>query len=152
MLKLKLSSKEARTAIFNWIYEGYRKIMANGGNIKLGKDVIEAQREARDDSNSVRRWIRDSHYVKIARRDVRDSTWKPLKDWYSMYEGYCSENGEKGKQISRSVAKIFREKGFECDHRRDGTWFCIGVLGVDVDDSGNELDGNGCVIDEDLPF
>ena len=152
MLKLKLSSKEARTAIFNWIYEGYRKIMANGGNIELVKDVIEAEREARDDSNSVRRWIRDSHYVKIARRDVRDSTWKPLKDWYSMYEGYCSENGEKGKQISRSVAKIFREKGFECDHRRDGTWFCIGVLGVDVDDSGNELDGNGCVIDEDLQF
>ena len=27
-----------------------------------------------------------------------------------------------------------------------------GKLLIGVDDSGNELDGNGCVIDEDLPF
>lgn len=152
MLKLKLSSKEARTAIFNWIYEGYRKIMENGGNIKLGKDVIEAQKEARDDSNSVRRWIRDSHLVKIARRDNGDPTWKPLKGWYSMYEDYCNENGEKGKQISRSVAKIFREKGFEEAHRDTGTWFCIGTLGVDVDDNGEDISNVQGVIDDGLPF
>lgn len=151
-LKLKLSSKSSRTAIFNWMYEGYKMIMANGGNIKLGKDVIEAQKEARDDSNSVRRWIRDRMLVKIEARPKESPTWKSLKEWYADYVAYCVENGEKGKQISRSVAKIFREKGYECEHRRDGAWFCIGVLGIDVDDSGNELQGKEFLFDDDIPF
>lgn len=126
--------------------------MSNGGNIILGKDVIEAQKDARDDSNSVRRWIRDRMLVKVTGRPKDSPTWKPLKEWYADYEGYCAENGEKGKQISRSIAKIFREKGFEYDRRRDGYWYCIGTLGIDIDDNGNELDGSGSIIDEDLPF
>lgn len=147
-LKYKLSCNEARTAIFNWIYEGYRKIIANGGNIRLGQDVIDAQQEAREDSNSVRRWLRDRMLVKVTGRSPSDQTWKPLKEWYSLYKEYCLENGEKGIQIARSVAKILREKGFEESHRNTGTWFCIGTFGVDVEDETAEEE----TMLEDLPF
>lgn len=152
MLKKKLSSDSARIAIFNWIYEGYRKIMDNGGNIRLGKDVIEAQIAARDESNSARRWIRDAGLVRIDRRDKSDPCWKQLGDWYSQYEEYCRKYGDKSPKIARSVAKVFREKGFEEEHRRNGTWFCIGTLGVDVDDKGKGLDNIGSVLEADLPF
>lgn len=154
MLKIKLSTSEARTAIFNWIYEGYKKIIANGGNIKLGKDVREAQQDARDESNSVRRWIRDMQLVKVTGRDKDDPTWKPVGDWVELYKKYCALNNDKNPQTSRSISKIFKEKGFESEHRRGGTWYCIGTLGVDVDYNGNDMKGVADlgVTDKDLPF
>ena len=152
MLKYKLSTPEARSAIFNWIYEGYRKIMANGGNIKLGKEVQEAQREARDDSNSVRRWIRDTELVRVSGRDKTDPTWKSMGEWVNIYKQYCAANNDKNPQSSRSISKIFREKGYESEHRRDGTWFCIGTLGVDVDYTGNDLNPLLHVDEIELPF
>lgn len=148
-LEAKLSSPSARTAIFNWIYEGYKKIIANGGNINLGQDVLNAQIELREDSNSVRRWIRDTGLVKIAARDYNDSTWKPLKDWHKMYREYCLESGDKNPQNSKSLGKIFREKGFVDKHRDSGTWFCIGTLGVDTNDTGEATTGQK---DDELPF
>lgn len=153
MLKFKLSSNETRTAIFNWIYEGYKKIMANKGNIKLGDAVKTAQQDARDDSNSVRRWIRDDELVKVTNRSKDDPTWKPIGEWVEIYNKYCSKNNDKNPQTSRSVVKILKEKGFESEHRRGGTWYCIGKLGVDIDYNGNDLvNGVKKVNDEDLPF
>ena len=153
-LKMKLSSPESRMAIFNWIYEGYLKIIANGGNITLGKEVIEAQKDAREDSNSVRRWIRDMRFVKLKDRPFGDKTWKTLKDWHNMYREYCIDNGEKNCQISRSMAKIFREKGFEEVHRNNGIWFSIGIEGIDTNVQGevsvDDMDREVSL--EELPF
>ena len=153
-LKMKLSSPESRMAIFNWIYDGYLKIIANGGNITLGKEVIEAQKDAREDSNSVRRWIRDMRFVKLEDRPFGDKTWKTLKDWHNMYREYCIDNGEKNCQISRSMAKIFREKGFEEVHRNNGIWFSIGIEGIDTNVQGevsvDDMDREVSL--EELPF
>lgn len=157
-LKAKLCSTHARQAIFNWIYEGYKMIIANGGNIVLGKEVIEAQNDARADSNSLRRWIRDMRFIKVKDRPFGDNTWKTLKDWHKMYTDYCYDNGEKNPQISRSMSKIFREKGFEETRNKNGIWFSIGSEGIDDvplgTDDGNDSE-SGIIRQvgmDDLPF
>ena len=71
-------------------------------------------------------------FVKLEDRPFGDKTWKTLKDWHNMYREYCLDNGEKNCQTSRSMAKIFREKGFEEVHRNNGIWFSIGIEGIDT--------------------
>lgn len=153
----KLSTSEARKAIFNWIYAGYKKILANDGNIPLGEEVIEAQIALRDDSNSARRWLRDMQYVKISEEDAKADNWKYLTEWHALYKDYCRDYGEANVQIAKSLAKLFREKGFLCKRSNKGFMFCLGVLGVDVDDYGNRVEGDGNPVilskdEEELPF
>jgi P4 family phage/plasmid primase-like protien len=135
MLSAKLSTQEARQAIFNWILEGYKMVMADGGNIKLDEEVLEAQQELRDDSNSARRWLRDNRLVRVVPSNAADTRWKSLTDWRTEYESYCKNNGYKPVG-SKSLSKLFREKEFCEEHRRTGVWFCIGQLGYDTDDEG----------------
>lgn len=148
----KLSTREARTAIFNWIYEGYRKIIANGGNIPLGEDVLNAQIELRDDSNSARRWIRDMRLVRIDPESAKPSNWKYLSEWHAEYKKFCNDNGEVNVKIAKSLSKLFAEKGFASKRGSKGMMFCIGVLGVDVDDKGEAVDSSAAVMEDDLPF
>lgn len=149
-LSYKLSSKDARTAIFNWIYEGYKKIIDNGGNIPLGNDVLQAQKDAQADSNSARRWIRDERLVKIDPDKANAGCWKYLFEWFDIYKEFCNKNGESSVKIAKSLSKIFQEKGFAQKRGSKGIKFCIGKLGVDIDDNGNYLDDS--VSDADLPF
>lgn len=138
MLVLKLSSPEARMAIFNWIYAGYKKIIANGGNIPLGQDVIDAQIAQMEDSNSARRWIRDMQLVKVNDSRFDDERWKTLAEWHREYKEYCNENGELAK-VSKSLSALFREKGFQEKRGNKGTMFCIGKLNVDTNIEGNKI-------------
>lgn len=125
----KLKTVESRKAIFNWIYQGFLNYKANGYKIPLSEDTKKLQLDLRDDSNSLRRWIRDEGFVKVIRPwSATDSSWKLLKDWYKDYKDYCTENGDNHPQITKSMSKIFREKGFTELKRRDGIWFCLGKL------------------------
>lgn len=141
-LSKKLSTPEARIAIFNWIYEGYKKIIANKGNICLGQDVIDAQLELRDDSNSARRWIRDMCLVKTSSMETGDPRVKTLSEWHKMYSNYCIENGDRSPKNAKSLSRLFMEKGFIKDHSRNGTVYCIGQLNVDTDETGGLIDPN----------
>lgn len=151
-LESKLSTPRARAAIFNWIYEGYKNIIANGGNIKLGKEVVDAQMELRDDSNSARRWLRDCELVYVDPNGREDKRWKLFKEWHRMYREYCQENGERYPQTSKSLGKLFREKGYATRKDASGVWYCIGQMGVDT------LPNRDCVSydvptdEEELPF
>jgi P4 family phage/plasmid primase-like protien len=149
MLSYKLGTTEARKAIFNWILEGYNELLANDGNIKLGEDVVKAQMDLRDDSNSARRWLRDFSYIKVIPEDSpgqRDARWKPLSKWREEYEKYCIENGYKAVG-AKSLGKLFKEKGFAKSHRNTGDWYCIGE-GITAE----ELYDGGGHNAHDLPF
>lgn len=145
-LGYKLAEPEHRAAIFNWAIDGLKKIIANNGNIELGKDVIQAQLDLRDDSNSLRRWIRDSCLVKINPvDDMKDIRWKSLSAWHKLYREYCDSMGDRSPQNAKSMGKLFKEKGYEYKHRADGAWYCIGTVDVDSTADGEPL--NGAVID-----
>lgn len=126
-LPAKLATPDNRQAIFNWIYDGYRRIVENDGQIILGEDVKDEQKKIRDDSNSARRWIRDSCYVAIPESDGYNHEWKSLKEWHGLYKIYCNENGDFKPRTANGLAKLFREKGFPEKRKSDGLYFLLRV-------------------------
>lgn len=135
-LTAKLSTTEARQGIFNWILEGYKKVLSNGGDIKLGEPVKQAIEDLRADSSPMRRWLRDGGYCALPEQDLSDPRWRPLKDLYAECAAYCAENGYPKPSDSRAIAKMLRS--IDCLSRRKGggTWCLVGRKGVDTDATG----------------
>ena len=141
MLTHKLTTPEARLAVWHWVYEGYRKIMRNQGNIRLGEDVVRAQQILQDHSNSVRLWFSDSGY-KVVDKPLRgDTRWRTLKDLYAEYKAYAESHGYDASPDSRDISGVIRSKGASRQNgneRRtaDGIGFCIEKI---LDDKSNIL-------------
>lgn len=130
-LTQKLTTPEARQYIFTWIYEGYKKIIRNGGNILLGEDVLKAQQELQDDSSSARRWWRDSGYEVVRRPEEKDTRWRTLKELYAEYVAYAEDCGYPTVKKRADVSAMIRSKGYSTEignERRmaGGIEFCIG--------------------------
>lgn len=119
----KLTTPEARQRVFLWIYEGYRKIIRNNGNIVLGESVLEAQTRLQDRSNSVRRWWDDSEYDKA--ESEANGVWKSLKELEAKYKAYCEEVGDMVMK-GRPVSAMLRARGVREERRRDGWHFLVG--------------------------
>ena len=125
-LEAKLREDRVRAAIFNWIYEGYRQLMANRCKIDMSDEVMAMREDMRSDSNSARRWVRESRLVRVEPEGRYDERWKSLREWLKMYRDYCMEYGEK-QRTGKSVSALFKELGYAAEKRRDGMWYCIGV-------------------------
>lgn len=121
-LTQKLTTPEARQRVFLWIYEGYRKIMRNNGNIVLGESVLRAQARLQDRSNSVRRWWDDSVYCKP--KSEKSGFWKPLKELEAEYKQYCEESGDQ-QMKGRPVSAMLRGKGIKEDRNSKGVIFLV---------------------------
>lgn len=125
-LTFKLRAPEVKQAIFNWVLEGYYKVIECHGNIEVGQSVVETQKLLREDSNSVRRWIRDVGLVRVEPISAYEKRWRKLTEWYSDYKKYCEENGERNPQKSSSLSRLFKSMNFVYERRSTGVWFCIG--------------------------
>lgn len=146
MLTQKLTTPDARRYIFTWIYEGYKKMLRNNGNIKLGDDVINAQRMLQDHANSARSWWSDNGYVVAKPEEKKDPRWRPLKDLYHEYCAYTAEQGYEKAMKSTEVSAMLKSKGCSTDSgtmRRvsTGMEYCIGKLGYDTTDDGRLIHG-----------
>lgn len=141
-LTYKLKAEEVRQAIFNWVLEGYYRVLENNGDIILGEHVVDAKRELCDDSNSTRRWIRDMGYIPETPKDGYSYGWNKLQDWYAEYKRYCEENGERNPQKSVSVSKTLKNIGFYWERRGTGTWFYFGRTEEQTQSSGTYM-GSG---------
>lgn len=146
----KLAKAEVKAAIFNWLYEGYQKVVENNGKIEVSDTIREINKEIREDSNSARRWIREECFVAVEPNGKNDINWKSMRSWMAEYQEYCKGFSEAPKSV-KSVSKLFQELGFKSERRSDGIWYCIGrkVLGdagpVAIADSKEE-------VEEELPF
>lgn len=134
-LSQKLTTPEARSYIFTWMYDGYKKIMRNGGNIKLGEDVMQAMRDLQDNSSSARRWYRDFGYVAIKNPYKKDIHWRPLSELYAEYENYAKECGYTAIMKSHEVANMLRSKEVASVRRTKGLWFCLKTEYNEVDNN-----------------
>lgn len=124
-LEAKLRDNKVRSAIFNWMLEGYRELIANDCKIDITESVQRLKDDMKSDSNSARRWIREYGLVAVTPQSLDEARWKPMKEWMQMYQQYCKDYGEVPK-TAKSVGKIFDEMGFERSRRGSGTWYCIG--------------------------
>lgn len=116
----KLAADEVRCAIFNWILEGYRSLVANKGRIEVSDSIKEIREDIKTEANSVRRWIKEMDYVPGHRK----ADWRSMKEWMSIYQNYCKDYSEV-PSTPKKVGKVFRELGFPSEKRRDTTWWCI---------------------------
>jgi phage/plasmid-associated DNA primase len=144
-LAFKLTTDDARQYIFTWIYEGYRKLIRNGGNIILGEDVLAAQRALQDHSNSGRCWWSEYNYTRVETPREKDPRWRSLGSLYEEYRAYADECGYTVIKRRREIADMLKSKGFDVklgNIRRmsAGYEYCVGRLGIDTDDLGNLIE------------
>jgi putative DNA primase/helicase len=154
MLEMKLQAPEVKSAIFNWVLEGYRAFIKNEGKIEIASSVKEVVDEMKANSNSLRRWIDTMGYVAAQPEDNRATGWKSLKEWVQDYKRYCEDWGETPRSRS-AVTEQFKKMNAVSQRRSDGVWYYLEVGPVEtvkvqpepvVDDlpAGNE--------EESLPF
>lgn len=124
-LTQKLTTEDARRWVFLWIYDGYRMIMRNKGNIILGDDVLRAIEELQSDSNSGRRWFRDMDYSAVGNPVSKDPRWKPLKDLYNEYVEYAIDCGYSNKLKSHEISRLLQDKGCAKKRLSGGIYFCL---------------------------
>ena len=129
-LPSKLVQPEVKSAIFNWILEGYRQLVRNKGNITVCDSIKEIRDDIKSEANSARRWIKEMRLVAVEPEGKNDPRWKPMKEWMQEYQQYCKDYSE-SPSTPKKVSKIFREMGFVWEERRDTTWYCIGAKEIE---------------------
>lgn len=150
MLEMKLQAPEVKAAIFNWMLEGYKAFMANGGKIDISASVKEVVDEMKRNANSLRRWI-DAHgyYAGEPTRDYGDG-WKSMKEWMSDYIRYCNDWNETPRN-KKAFADMLKKMGFACRRRSDGYWYYLPVKDVESDEKEpDSVDAD--TLDDNLPF
>ena len=142
MLAKKLTHPDTRTFIFSWIYDGYRKIMQNKGNIVLDESVKEAQAKVMAQSNTARIWAFDRGVVKPAGcPDWGDKRWKTRKEVYEDYLNFCGQCGYKKIMDMGSVISVLRSDPYNLLYEKRKVYkLAIGFKGEDSDENGNPLD------------
>ena len=122
-LEKKLQADDVKAAIFNWMYEGYKTFVKNGGKIEVASSVKELVEEMKENSNSLRRWIATMGYV--AAPDPGNwgaPGWKSLKEWVQAYKQYCDDWGETPRSRS-AVTEQFKKMNLVSKRRPDGIWY-----------------------------
>ena len=149
MLEMKLQAPEVKSAIFNWVLEGYRTFIANDGKIDIAGSVKEVVEEMKANSNSLRRWIDTFGYVAAEPKSASDPGWKSLKEWVQEYIRYCQDWGETPRSRS-AVTEQFKKMGAASKRRSDGIWYYLGTKPVPQD--AEDVTGGDMPDDGDLPF
>lgn len=146
-LSSKLATVEAKSAIFNWVLEGFRMLLKNNGKICIGEAVKNEIEIQKANSNSARRWIFENSMVATKPMVSNDPRWKSMPEWMEIYRKWCREIGEPEK-FAPAVGKIFAERGFESIHKKSGVYWNIGFLGEDTNEEGYYMDKDGKIFNE----
>lgn len=159
MLEMKLKDPEVKSAIFNWMLEGYKTFIRNNGKIEIASSVKEVVEEMKENSNSLRRWIATYGYV--AAKPVSNNAigWKSLKDWVSEYKRYCDDWGETPRSRS-AVTDQFKKMNAASQRKKDGMYYYleqkpieeIPVVEVNKEPVAEYKPLDGPVVEGDLPF
>jgi P4 family phage/plasmid primase-like protien len=137
-LEKKLQADDVRAAIFNWMYEGYRSFVKNGGKIDVASSVRDIVEEMKENSNSLRRWISTMGYWAAPDPDDPGAPgWKSLKEWVQEYIRYCQDWGETPRSRS-AVTEQFKKMGCVSKRRSDGIWYYMELAATE---KGEKKDG-----------
>lgn len=139
-LPVKLSTDESKVAIFNWILEGYKKLVENKGRIDVSDSIKTIREDIKADANSARRWIREMGFTPVKPLGKTDTNWKSIKELMADYQQYCKEYSEAPKG-PKAVGLILKDLGFFFEKRHDTTWYCIGKPEQKVERMADEIMG-----------
>ena len=132
MLEMKLKDPLVKAAIFNWVLEGYKVFIANGGKIEIAESVRSVVNEMRENSNSLQRWISTIGYVAAQPPEDMPNApgWKSLKEWVQEYIRYCQDWGETPR-TRKAVTDMFKKMKAASKRRADGVWYYLEVKPVE---------------------
>ena len=157
----KLKAEEVKQAIFCWMLEGYKRVVANNGKVTVPNSAKEVREEYMAQSNSARRWISESGYIPVMPNSPNDIHWKSLEELMPTYREFCMKMNDQAR-TANSVGKVLARMGFRKSRRNGRSFYCIGVKGVDkgvkmseYDKKMNEyksVDEEVVVDNDDLPF
>lgn len=125
-LPFKLATDTAKCGIFNWMYEGYQRLIGANGVITVGVSISEAVEDIMEDDSVVARWARDRGIVPVGSPSPSDPRYHVLGEWVTDLKVWCRDNGEKCPD-SRTVGKEFSRMGFSRMRRSNGTYWCMDV-------------------------
>jgi phage/plasmid-associated DNA primase len=149
----KLSTKESRQAIFNWIYEGYRRVVSDSGNLEIPECVEALRNSVKENSNTVRRWLFEMRYVPESPDEVTAAgSWHETNKLYEAYKKYCQEEGamEKNTKTRSGFRDALTVIGFVSRKRAIGWVTYLKV--TPEEDYGEEIIGELVKEDNGLPF
>lgn len=100
--------------------------MAERGKIEISQSIREVQDDIKEQSNSVRRWIKENGYIAVEPNGAADPRWRPMKEIMRDYRDYCHDYSELSKS-PKAVAKVLRDLGIRSKRCSDTTWYCLGI-------------------------
>lgn len=124
MLEMKLKDPEVKSAIFNWMLEGYKTFIKNNGKIEVASSVKDVVEEMKESSNSLRRWISTYGYVAAKPSCNFGEGWKSLRDWVTEYRHYCEDWGETPRSRS-AVTDQFKKMNAASIRKKDGMYYYL---------------------------
>lgn len=125
-LEEKMRAIPVKQAIFNWILEGYKRVVANNGKILLSQTMIDMRKDIMADTNSARRWLDEKFYVSCEPNGDYDSRWKSMVDIMREYKQFCMDYGYNSVS-AKGVGRVLNRLGFKKKHTRTGSFYCIDI-------------------------
>lgn len=122
-LTYKLTCTEARCYIFSWVYEGYKRVMANKGEIAIPPTVKEDCEIMLANSNNMRRWWRHRGFIAYSKFQGAER-WMSMKDLMKDYKEYVEMEGTSPRFLA-DLCSMIESKG-ACKHRMSAGWgYCV---------------------------
>ena len=154
-LEKKLQADDVKAAIFNWVYDGYKTFVKNGGKIEVASSVKDIVEEMRENANSLSRWLSTMGYWAAPDPEYAAAPgWKSLKEWVQEYIKYCQDWGETPRSRS-AITEQFKKMGCVSKRRADGIWYYMEQKAVEEEKPNpamNYADDMPADDTENLPF
>ena len=125
-LEKRMQEEAVQQAIFCWILEGYKRVVANNGKIQLSESMKSMRSDIMADVNSARRWIEEKCYCKCEPDGDYDSRWKSMVDIMKEFQLFCKDYGYNSVS-AKGVGRVLNRLGFKKKHTRTGSFYCIDV-------------------------
>lgn len=138
-LTYKLTCTEARCYIFSWVYAGYRRVMANKGEIEIPATVREDCEIILSNSNNMRRWWRHRGYIAYSTFQGAER-WMSMKDLMQDYRDYTELEGTFPRKLSDLCSMIESMGAYK--HRMSAGWgYCVSktIYGSTVRESEEDI-------------
>lgn len=100
------------SGIFNWIYEGRKRFIANNGKFTEGSEIRKEREKIRVESNSVLQYMRERQFSPTY-SDGADTKLMFMETLYADYEKFCKDFGKKNAFEKTNVGRILQQEGYE---------------------------------------
>ena len=135
--------KNELSGIFNWVMEGRKRLIEQGGRFTYSEEIEEAGKKAKIESNSSLLFIQDNEYSLKNNGGILIE--KVAQDLYDEYKKWCDETGHRHKSRKTFLADLVSEGCEKGDGRKRYTYMLYNIVPPEFEDEEDEKMDN-------LPF